>query len=353
MGLEVTPPDGGFSLAIGEGFAGTIAQTQKPLILRSASTDPLLKNPAIRNKGVKALYGVPLIHEIRGVIGVAHMGSITAHEFAAEDMELFSSMASRAALAIEYHLAKDAVAEAVRVRDDVLAIVSHDLRNPLGSVLVAADLLSRTLRTERNEVALKALGTIHRSATRMTRLVEDLLDYGSLESGRLGLTLKSEVVADIVSDVVDAHSPMAGERGIRLERSVDEELPLIECDRERILQVFGNLIGNALKGSPTNTTITIGAESTEHGVRLSVSDEGVGIAPAEIDHVFERFWRSGRTQTDHGRGLGLFIVKGIVEAHGGTVEVRSAVGKGSTFSFELPAQAQHHRTTVFESTRRA
>src|SRR5262249_25016079 len=183
IGLEEELYGEGFTIAIGEGFAGTIARTQRPLILHSASTDPLVKNPLIREKGVKALYGVPLIHGIRGLVGVAHMGSLTANEFAAEDLELFRSMASRAALAIEHHIAREAIAQAVRVREDILAIVSHDLRNPIGAILSAAELLRRVLPKERNELALKSLTTIQRSANRMTRLVEDLLDFGSLESG--------------------------------------------------------------------------------------------------------------------------------------------------------------------------
>jgi signal transduction histidine kinase len=339
IGLEEELYGEGFTIAIGEGFAGTIARTQKPLILHSASTDPLVSNPLIHQKGIKALYGVPLIHGIQGLVGVAHMGSLTANEFAAEDMELFRSMASRAALAIEHHIAREAIAQAVRVREDILAIVSHDLRNPIGAVLSAAELLRRVLPKERNELALKSLTTIQRSANRMTRLVEDLLDFGSLESGQLRLVMKPEIAADIIADVMDGHAVIAAEQNVRLEPSVPPGLPPIQCDRQRVSQVFGNLINNALKASPARATITIGAEAMSDAVRFSVSDEGEGIESAQVDHIFERYWHSGDETTAHSRGLGLAIVKGIVEAHGGTVGVKSTVGKGSTFYFQVPRAA--------------
>jgi signal transduction histidine kinase len=286
---------------------------------------------------MKALYGVPLVHEMRGLIGVAHMGSLTANEFSIEDMQLFGSLAARAALAIEYHLAKEAVAEAVWLRDDILAVVAHDLRNPIGAVLLEAQILRQVLRREGNERALKSARTIERSAERMNRLVGDLLDYGTIETGQLRLSTKCESVADILDDVMDANIAVATEQNVQLKRSTSESSPFIECDRDRILQAFDNIIGNALKASSAGTTITIGAEVLDDGVRFSVSDEGAGIEPAELEHIFERYRRAGDQRTpDRGRGLGLAIVKGIVEAHGGKVGVTSTVGKGSTFYFQLP-----------------
>jgi signal transduction histidine kinase len=337
IGLEEELYGEGFSIAIGEGFAGTIARTQTPLMLHSASTDPLVQNPVIHGKRVKALYGVPLIHEMRGLIGVAHMGSLTANEFSIEDMQLFRSLAARAALAIEYHLAKEAVAQAVWLRDDILAVVAHDLRNPIAAVLLEAQILRQVLRREGNERALKSSRTIERSAERMNRLVGDLLDYGSIETGQLRLSIKGESVADILDDVMDANAAVASEQNVQLRRSTPESLPFIECDRERVLQALDNLIANALKASSAGTTITIGAEVLEDGVRFSVSDEGVGIEPAELDHIFERYRRAAdERMPGRGRGLGLAIVKGIVEAHGGKVGVTSTVGKGITFYFQLP-----------------
>jgi signal transduction histidine kinase len=275
---------------------------------------------------------------MRGLVGVAHMGSLTANEFSIEDMQLFRSLAARVALAIEYHLAKESVAQAVWLRDDILAVVAHDLRNPIGAVFLEAQILRQVLRREGNERALKSARTIERSAERMNRLVGDLLDYGSIETGQLRLSIKSESVADILDDVIDANIAVATEQNVQLKRSTPESLPFIECDHERVLQAFDNLIGNALKAtSAAGTTITIGAEVLDDGVRFSVSDEGVGIEPAELEHIFERYRRAANERMPgRGRGLGLAIVKGIVEAHGGKVGVTSTVGKGSTFYFQLP-----------------
>ena len=337
IGLEEELAGQGFSLRIGEGFAGRIARSEQPLLLRDASRDPLVSNPVIRDKGVKALYGVPLLHVTKGVIGVAHMGSLTAYGFGAEDMQLFRSMAARAALAIEYHAAKETAEQAVRVRDGILSIVSHDLRNMLGVVLTTSQVIERQL-SEPSKRLSNALATIRRSARSMTRLVEDLLDYGSLESGQLRLRITRESPAQIVNDIVEAHTAAAAENGIRVAQRIDEMLSPVDCDRERILQVFGNLIGNALKFSPAGTKVVVGAEAADNGVRFSVSDEGPGIEAEHVEHIFDRYWRPPG-ESKRGRGLGLAIVKGIVEAHAGVVGVTSSPGKGSTFHFWLPASA--------------
>jgi signal transduction histidine kinase len=339
IGLEEELAGEGFSLRVGEGFAGTIAQTGKPLLLHAASTDPLMLNPVIQRRGVKGLFGVPLLDQAGKVVGVAHMGSLTARDFPPAERELFKLLASRAALAIEYHQAKDSAERAVQVRDEVLGVVSHDLRSPLGVVFSAADLLERALSPGRLHQANKALETIRRSTRRMTRLVEDLLDYGSIQSEQLRLRLTRENAWEIVDEVADTHASIASEQGVNLERSLQGKLPAIDCDRDRIFQVFGNLIGNALKVSPAGSTITVGAQSGDAGVRFWVSDEGPGLSDQSADRVFDRYWRAPDAHS-RGRGLGLAIVKGLVEAHGGTVGLETSLGRGCTFYFWLPVAQQ-------------
>jgi signal transduction histidine kinase len=330
---------GDFSLAIGEGFAGTVAQSRKPVLLHSAASDLLVKNPTIHAKGLKALYGVPLLHETSGVLGVAHMGSLTAHDFSEDDKNLFVSMVSTAALAIEYHLAKKATEEAVHSRDEILEVVAHDLRNPLSTVATSVELARRGLPRQGNEPVEKAVAMVHRSVTRMTSLIDDLLDFGSIDAHQLKLDLKPESVQEVTAEVVDGYSAVAAERGLRLDRSIEdgaiEENLCVACDRKRIFQAFGNLINNALKVAPAGSTIVISAKRDTACVRFSVSDQGPGIDEDKVPHLFERYWRGDRSP-GKGRGLGLAIVKGIVEGHGGDVGVDSRKGRGSTFFFRLP-----------------
>lgn len=231
---------------------------------------------------------------------------------------------------------EEQIQEAVRARDDVLSIVSHDLRNPLGSVVTAAELLRRSLPSDqRSERVQRAIATIQRAADRMTHLVDDLLDLGSIESGQLRVHPKPEPVDEIVRDVVDAFRSSAEEHGVSLASDLPADLPLVQCDRERIFQVFSNLLGNALKVAPAQTSVTIKAERQDGFVCFSVSDQGPGIESGNVPHVFDRYWRGYRA-SGKGRGLGLSIVKGLVEAHRGSAGVESSPGKGSTFFFTIP-----------------
>jgi signal transduction histidine kinase len=264
------------------------------------------------------------------------MGSLSAEDFADEDKDLFGSMVSRAALAIEYQVAKHAADDAVQTRDEILAIVSHDLRNLLGSVVMATELLGRVLpQDQRADRMKKAVDTIQRGASQMVCLVDDLLDFGSIESRQLRLNAQPELPERLVADAVDGHRVLAAERGPKIEGSAEAGLPPVLADRERIFQVFNNLIANAVKFSSSGGTITVAAKRSSSHVQFTVSDTGRGIAEAEVPHVFDRHWR-GQRSAGKGRGLGLSIVKGIVEAHGGSVAVTSEVGRGSTSSFRLP-----------------
>jgi PAS domain S-box-containing protein len=222
---------------------------------------------------------------------------------------------------------------AVRTREDVLAIVSHDLRSPLGTVQLSATLLGQLATDHR---AKRHLELIHRCCTRMENLIDDLLDTTSIRTGRLQLSLRPERAESVLTETLDLHLPIAEERGIRLVGACDVDDAVIACDRDRILQVFSNLVGNAIKFCRPGDAITVSATRVGEDVVFSVTDTGPGIAPDVAPHLFEPYW-SGPGHAKQGAGLGLYISRGIVEGHGGRLWVEDAPGSGARFLFTLPA----------------
>lgn len=223
---------------------------------------------------------------------------------------------------------------AVRARDDVLRVVSHDLGNSLSAVLVTTTLLLRSL-PEMGEVRPR-VASIRQLAEQMQRLRQDLLDVASIEAGRLSVEPDWCEPGELLEATREHFSPVAAERGVCLETRAEEGLPPVVADRERVLQVLANLVGNALKFTPGGGRVGLSAERVPGGVRIAVADTGPGIAPEHLPHVFDRFWKT-QGGNRHGAGLGLAICKGIVEAHGGSIGVESVLAGGSTFAFTLPA----------------
>jgi PAS domain S-box-containing protein len=223
---------------------------------------------------------------------------------------------------------------ATRMRDEVLAIVSHDLRNPLSSITMNAEQLLRTPEKADQQRVLKNAAAIRRNADRMNQLIDDLLDVGRIDSGQLSVELRRNRTTGLVSEVFAAFEALASERSIRL---VSTDLPDLDllCDQRRVIQVLSNLIGNALKFSPEGRRIAVSGEVRGDMFMFSVSDTAGGIAPAQIDHIFEKYWQAPEVRTK-GSGLGLYISKGIIEAHGGHIWVDSTHGEGSTFYFTIP-----------------
>ncbi len=223
--------------------------------------------------------------------------------------------------------------EAVQAKQDIVSAVAHDIRTPL----TAADLGSSLLRiaTERGDLdeAQKQANQVRHAIKHTIRLTENILDAERIHSGRLTISAKEESSAEIIKEAVELIQPLAVEKLIRIH--VAELETIIFCERDRVMQVFSNLIGNAIKFSPDKSEIWIQATQEGSHVRFSVRDNGPGVANEQIPNLFNRFWQA-RTHRQPGLGLGLTISKGIVEAHGGRIWVESEMGEGSTFHFTLP-----------------
>ena len=225
---------------------------------------------------------------------------------------------------------------ATHARDDVLAVVSHDLRNPLNLVFTSSSFLL-DVADDLPPTYREQLGMIKRAASQMNRLIQDLLEVSSVEAGHFPMELRAEPVEPLVREACTLLEHAARSRSIELVCRFDEAAPVVHADRERVLQVFGNLIGNAVKFTPEGGEVEIRVDRADGFVRFSVADTGAGIAEDELSHVFDRFWQARRSR-DGGAGLGLAIARGIVKAHGGEMWAESAVGQGSTFTFTLPAE---------------
>jgi signal transduction histidine kinase len=221
---------------------------------------------------------------------------------------------------------------AVRTREEVLAIVSHDLRNALNAMSGAVGLAQEPGLSEERRDAQLALAL--RSAKGMARLISDLLDAARMEAGKLSVEQRSEPVADLMAQAEAGHRLEAERRGVILVVSPPAEPAHVHADGGRITQVLGNLIGNALKFTPEGGTVVVDVRVAADRVTFIVSDTGPGIAEEHLPHIFDRFYQvraSGRA----GAGLGLAIARALVEAHGSTLDVDSRPGEGTTFSFDL------------------
>lgn len=258
--------------------------------------------------------------------------------FADADMVRARTLGDLASLALrrvrlmeEEREAKEAAETAVRVRDETLGIVSHDLRNPLTKIALSADLLPDADAEERQEL----IATIRLSASQATRLIQDLLDVARVEAGAFSVDMKPLSAAWLVRTACESHEPLAAQKKQQIVCSVTDDLPEICADRDRMLQVFGNLIGNAMKFTPERGAIHVGACRRGSQVLFTVRDSGPGMPPSDLKNVFRPYWQAKKT-AHMGAGLGLAIVRGIVTAHGGTVWAENAPGGGALFSFTVP-----------------
>ena len=221
---------------------------------------------------------------------------------------------------------------ATKSRDEILAVLAHDLRNPMQAILGAAAMVAVTGDEDKRQ---RQVAMIQRATQGMERLVTDLLDMARVDSGAFVINREAVELSGVIRHVVDLCESQAAARDVTLRTEIGDALPVITGDAGRLSQLLSNLLGNALKFSPAKATVIIRAVRCSRGVEVSVKDSGPGIAAENLPRVFDRFWQ-GHGQSRAGVGLGLAICKGIVDAHGGRIWVASKVGRGTTFYFEVP-----------------
>jgi PAS domain S-box-containing protein len=232
----------------------------------------------------------------------------------------------------ETRMARVEAERATKSRDEILAVLAHDLRNPMHAILAAATMLAVTAEEDqrRRQVAM-----IQRATKGMDQLVTDLLDVARLDSGAFAINREPVELAAVIRQGVDLCEGQAAARNLTLRTEIGDAIPVIAADAGRLLQLLSNLLGNAVKFSPPNTTVIVRAAPCTCGVEVSIKDSGPGIAAENLPRIFDRFWQ-GHGQSRAGVGLGLAICKGIVDAHGGRIWAASTVGRGTTFYFEIP-----------------
>ncbi|MBV8762487.1 MAG: HAMP domain-containing histidine kinase [Deltaproteobacteria bacterium] len=319
-----------------------------PVIVGDVTQEPSLAafSGTFAAERIGALAFFPLAYEGR------LLGKVMAYS---EPVRELSSREVRLAMAVSTHVAMSVVRQqavarereatrrleaGVRAREEILSIVSHDLRTPLSGILTATELLERLhIEPPMGERVRRSVDSIRRLTARMSRLINDLMDFASIENGHFSIDPIDTSPEDIVSGTLEAFLAQAAEREIAIDARVASECPRLHADEERVVQALTNLVANAVSVTPRGGRIALVADCTAQSVRFSVADTGPGIHADELPHLFERYWRSP-SAAYKGTGLGLPIAKAIVDAHGGRIWAESAPGRGSTFHFELPASAR-------------
>lgn len=335
-----------------ESILGTSEVPERSLVARALRTgepafvpecgDPEGRDPdddrdALGRIGVCSLIVAPLLIGERRIGAITIGTSDSGRVYTPVDLMHVQDLAHRLAFSIDHARLYQEATDAVRARDEVLGVVTHDLRNPLSAIQMSAALL-REGGQERRAENQKWVDIILNTADQMNHLIGDLLDLSSIDAGRFSVDAAEQKVSAITTGAIELLEPLANEKEIRMAARVGEGVTTVWADTGQILRVLSNLVGNAIKFTPTGGAVLLTVERTESEVLFSVSDTGPGIPAEHQPHVFDRYWQA--TAGDRrGAGLGLAIAKGIVESHGGRIWADGGEGKGATFHFTLPREA--------------
>ena len=288
----------------------------------------------VREAGLQSGMAIPLLRDGNIIAAIILVSCSPSRIYGNADLQLAEELARRAAASIEnarlYFLAR----RAIKSREEVLAVVSHDLKNPVTVIGLVAKMLRQSGELETGQLA-EYSNKIERAVDKMLKLIAQILDSSKIENGTFSVAPQAETLKDIILPTIDGMKPLAEAKQQSIECRLESTLPEVAADGPRVEQVLSNLLSNAIKFNRRGGKIAVSAREQDHAVVVCVSDEGPGIPRENLSKVFDRYWQATETKRD-GLGLGLSIAKGIVEAHGGKIWVDSELGKGSSFSFTLP-----------------
>jgi signal transduction histidine kinase/HAMP domain-containing protein len=327
---------GHFPRAIG--LLGWVSRQGQAVRIDDLNSSPVFQGFPKNHPAMGPLLGIPI--RFKGAsVGNLYLSRKPGREtFTEHDQRAIELLTAQAGVAIENSRLQTELQKAVSGREDVLAIVSHDLKNPLASIKMSAQLMHRkALEGPPGDNVRKFTNNIQVSCGQMLRMISDLLDAAAIEAGKIHVTLALHEAHAYFIQLENQFKPLADAKGIKLEIPLPKEGVYLCCDLDRIQQVFSNLLGNALKFTPVNGTIRIDHRMEKKDFIVNVSDTGPGISPQDQEHLFNRYWQVRGTK-QRGTGLGLFIAKGIMEAHDALLLVQSTLGKGTSFSFVVPFQ---------------
>ena len=242
----------------------------------------------------------------------------------------------KAQVFFQLYLQRQQLEQAVRAREDVLAIVSHDLRTPLSVLHTTASMLLNPKYQLTAQQVREQHERIRRNIDLMNRMIGDLMDMVALRGGKLSIDAKPTVINDVLREAITAYETAARDKGLTLAYDAGNDVMKAEADRGRLMQLFQNLIGNAVKFCKAGDSIRVSSRTRGNSAQIEIADSGPGIAVEDLPHIFDRYYSASKKHKATGTGLGLYIGKGIVDAHGGQIRCVSEPGVGTTFNISLP-----------------
>jgi signal transduction histidine kinase len=316
-----------------------VLKNRAPVLLQTDAATRIIETSAMpayiaamRAMAPHSALFVPLVARSQ-LIGVLSLFRAT-RGFDVDDLGFAEDLGRLAALALDNSRLLEAVRASLRGREEMVGVVSHDLRNPVAAVKMLSGALLKDDAgggTGRRET----IALIAEAADQMDTLIRDLLDVSTLDAGKLTIAAEPAEPSELLTEALRTLQPLVHDKRISLDVQIAVGLPKVLADPERIQQALSNLVGNAIKFTPPGGKIVIAVSGDAHEVKVSIADTGIGISEEQLPKVFDRYWQSTRTDRQ-GAGLGLAISKGIIEAHGGSIWLESKIREGTNVQFTLP-----------------